>query len=292
MELWRETGISDTPARVGDARVRARSTELENAECSWSDENVCSGNWKSGGSGEFCSRLGRDGGLCVLLCERFRGAGFLLEVVADLASAGGLSSLFIAGRFVSCPGLWKTTSRSESLGSRRGSRRPTIFDTTVVDVGVPFLNVIVSDDGEVGAVEGLSTSPVCDDGELPWSSEGRKPLIAFAFAPREIVRGGNANLAVLRFGPSSKLLSIRKARLAVRSRGIGGGGGGETTGEGEGSCELGVVEMTSLLDELNPGMRKGSGALATSLSKRWRKEVGSLDGCGRTVARLQSSFAA
>ena len=228
----------------------------------------------------------------MLLCERFRKTGFLLEVAADLVSAGGLSSLFIAERFVSCPGLWETISRSESLGSRRGSRRPTIFDTTVVDVGVPFLNVMVSDDGEVGAVEGLSTSPVCDDDELPWPSEGGKPLIAFAFAPREIVRGGNANVAVLRFGLSSKLLSIRKARLAVRSRGIEGGGGGGTTGEGEGSCELGVVEVTSLLDELNPGMRKGSGALAMSLAKRCRKEFGSLDGCGRTVARFRSSFAA
>ena len=151
-----------------------------------------------------------------------------------------------------------------------------------------FLNVIVSDDGEVGAVEGLST---CDDDELAGPSEGGKPLTAFTFMPREMVRGGNANVAVLRFGPSSKLLSIRNARLAVRSRGTEGGGGG-TTGEGGECCELGMVVATSLLDELNPGMRKGSGVLSVSLSKRWRKEFGSLDGCGRTVARLRSSFAA
>ena len=93
----------------------------------------------------------------------------------------------------------------------------------MVDAGVPFLNVIDSDDGEAGAVEGLSTCPGCD--ELTWPSEGGGPVIAFAFVPRE-VRGGNANAAVLKFGPSSKLLSIRKARLAVRSRGTEGGGGG------------------------------------------------------------------
>ena len=108
--------------------------------------------------------------------------------------------------------------------SGRGSRRPTNFGTTVPDVGVPFLNAIVSDDGEAGAVEGLSTCPGCD--ELTWPSEGGGPVIAFAFVLREIVRGGNANAAVLKFGPSSKLLSIRKARLAVRSRGTEGGGGG------------------------------------------------------------------
>ena len=97
VEVWREIEVSNAPARVGDTRARARSTELENAGCSWSDEDMCPGNWKSGGSGEFCSRLGRDGGLCVVLCERFREAGFLLEVAADLASASGPSSLLIAG---------------------------------------------------------------------------------------------------------------------------------------------------------------------------------------------------
>ena len=224
----------------------------------------------------------------MLLCERFRRAGLFLEDAADLVSAGGPSSVLIAGRFVSCPGLWETISGSGSPGLARGSRRPTNFDTTAVDVEVLFPIIIVSDDGEAGAVEGLLTCPGCSDDELSWSSEGGKPLITFAFVPRGTTRGGNANVAVLKFGPSSKLLSIRKARLAVRSRGTEGGGGGGTTGEGGGS-ELGVVETTSLLDELNPGMRKGSGTLVLSLSKRWRRELGSLEGCGRTVARLRSS---
>lgn len=84
----------------------------------------------------------------------------------------------------------------------------------------------------------------------------------FAFVALVMVRGGNANVAELRFGPSSVLFSTRKARLAARSRATGVAGEGGATGE------LGMLDIASLLAALNPGMRKGSGALVTSTSKR------------------------
>ena len=91
---------------------------------------------------------------------------------------------------------------------------------------------------------------------------------------------------VLKFNASSELLSIRKARLAARSRATGS----DVAGEDGGTGEPGNPETASLLAELNPGMRKGSGALVTSLSKRWRREVGSFDCDGLTVADAWSSL--
>lgn len=108
----------------------------------------------------------------------------------------------------------------------------------------------------------------------------------FAFVALEVVRGGNANVAVLKFRASSGLLfSIRKARLAARSRATGSGVAGECGGAGE----PGTPETASLPVALNPGMRNGSGALATSLSKRWRRDVGSFDCGGLTVVNAWSS---
>jgi hypothetical protein len=102
------------------------------------------------------------------------------------------------------------------------------------------------------------------------------PVPTFAFVA---LRGGNANVAVLKLGPSSRLFSIRKARLAVRSRATGSGVAGEDGKAGE-PVMPGAVSLPAAL---NPWMRKGSGALETSLSKRWRRDVGSFDDCGLMV---------
>lgn len=91
---------------------------------------------------------------------------------------------------------------------------------------------------------------------------------------------------VLKFNASSELLSIRKARLAARSRAAGS----DVAGEGGGIGEPGIPETASLLVELNPGMRKGSGALVTSLLNRWRRDEGSFDCDGLTVADAWSSL--
>jgi hypothetical protein len=108
----------------------------------------------------------------------------------------------------------------------------------------------------------------------------------FAFVALEAVSGGKANLAVLKFKASSGLFSTRKARLAARSRATGSGVAGECGGAGEPESP----ETASLPVTLNPGMRNGSGALATSLSKRWRRDVGNFDCGGLTVVDAWSSL--
>ena len=105
----------------------------------------------------------------------------------------------------------------------------------------------------------------------------------FAFVALEAVSGGNANVAVLKFKASSGLFSTRKARLAARSR---SGVAGECGAAGE----PGTPGTASLPVILNPGMRNGSGALATSLSKRWRRDVGNFDCGGLTVVDAWSSL--
>jgi hypothetical protein len=248
-----------------------------------SGDDECWGKWKSEGNGRFCSWTGMAGPWAVLW-ERFREGGVRLESAGtNLASAGRPSSLAVVRSFTSKPDPWREVSKSGSLESKRKSRRPGNFDGTKTGLLLSFPIVSDADGEKIGSVDGLSGCPGYGGAELISSSGGDKPTPTFAFVALVIVRGGNANGVVLRFGPSSKLFSTRKARLAARSRAKGVAGEGGTTGE------PGRLETASLLAALNPGMRKGSGAVVTSASKRWRRDVGSFDDGCLTVADASSS---